>query len=115
MEGCDKIAYNVLKKNFSILCIVDMDVRRVSHEATQKGLISTEEKRAIWQSVSREDASAGVGKMLKCIMAKSRNGVFHQFLEVLEGHSDLKFWADCLRGKFYNSIHMSMYIFLPSP
>ncbi len=98
MEACDKIAYNVLKNNFNILCIVDMDVRKISHEATQKGLISAEEKRAIWHSVSRDGISAGVGKMISCIMAKSRNGVFQLFLEVLEGHSDLKFWADCLRG-----------------
>ena len=100
MEASDKFAYNVLKNNFRILCIVDMDVRKVSHEATQKGVISAEEKRAIWHSVSRDGASAGVGKMLDSIMAKSRSGIFQLFLEVLEAHSDLKFWADCLRGKF---------------
>ena len=98
MEASDKIAYDVLKKNFNILCIVDMDVKKVSHEASQKGLISAEEKRAIWHSVTRDGGSAGVGKMLSSIMDKSRPGAFQLFLEVLEGHSDLSIWADSLRG-----------------
>lgn len=98
MEKLDKPAYRVLKNNYTILC-TDLDARRVTTDSAKAGLISPEEKKAIWHSVAKDGVSAGVERLLDLLMSKTEERVFQGFIEVLRRHNDLRFWADCLKGK----------------
>lgn len=97
MEQCDKIAYSVLKTNYTLLA-TDLDARRISAKAAERGLLSSQEKKLVWHSVARDGVSAGTERFLDILLQKRQEGVFQQFVELLGDHADLKFWADCLRG-----------------
>jgi len=98
MAGTDEIAYKVLRSNYDILSI-DIDVRRISTEAIQGGIISTVEKQAIWNAANSGGPSAGVKMFLDFLMKnQDLKRVFQLFVELLGRHRDLKFWADCLKG-----------------
>lgn len=97
METVDNSAYKVLKNNYTILS-TDLDARRITTDAAKAGLISADEKKAIWHTVGRDGVSAGVERLLDLLMSKTQEGVFQGFIEVLQSHNDLRFWADCLKG-----------------
>lgn len=99
MEAVDRSAYRVLKNNYTILC-TDLDARRVATESAKVGLISSDQRRAVCQSAGRDGDCAGVEQLLDLLVSKSQEGVFQKFVEVLQSHSDLRFWADCLKGKY---------------
>ena len=100
MEKVDRSAYRVLKNNYTPLC-TDLDARRVAAEVAKVGLISREERRAVCDTAGREGVSRGVEHLLDLLTSKSREGVFQKFVEILQSHSDLKFWADCLNGNVW--------------
>lgn len=97
MEKVDVAAYRVLKSNYTVLSTA-LDARRVTTEASRVGLVSSAEKSAIWHRIEQDGVSAGVERLLDLLVHKTREGVFQQFVEILQNHSDLRFWADCLNG-----------------
>ena len=98
MERRDKAAYKVLRANYGVLC-TDVDARRITAKATERGLISKDDKKAVWQSVSTDGVSAGTETFLDVLLQSSQDQVFQKFVALLDQHGDMKFWADCLRGK----------------
>lgn len=104
MEQVDRLAYRVLKNNYVVLC-TDLDARRVTTEACRRGLINVDEKKSIWHRVVKDSPSAGAERFLDLLVQSSRKGVFEQLVEILAMHDDLKFWADCLRGKLGCSLN----------
>lgn len=97
MDNIDKAAYQVLKSNYGVIC-TDVDARRVVNKASEKGLLTSDEKKAVWHSAAREGVCAGTEAFLDILIQKNQEGVFQQLVELLGQHQDLKFWADCLRG-----------------
>ena len=97
MDHADKAAYKVLRSNYGVIC-TDVDARRVVTKASERGLLTSDEKKAVWNSAASDGVCAGTETFLDILIEKSQDGVFQQLVELLSQYDDLKFWADCLRG-----------------